>query len=105
MKTVPTTWDETRFIDGYPGKYVVLARRHGDTWYLAAVNAGKEIVKLKLDLEMFAGKTVSLYKDDKKGEPQLVTLKVKESGKVQLEILPQGGVVLVNRSVAGSYGK
>ena len=96
MKTVPTTWDETRFIDGYPGKYVVLARRHGDTWYLAAVNAGKEIVKLKLDLDMFAGKTVSLYKDDKKGEPQLVTLKVKESGKVQLEILPQGGVVLVN---------
>ena len=64
--------------------------------YLAAVNAGKEIVKLKLDLDMFAGKTVSLYKDDKKGEPQLVTLKVKESGKVQLEILPQGGVVLVN---------
>ena len=96
MKTVPTTWDETRFIDGYPGKYVVLARRHGDTWYLAAVNAGKEIVKLKLDLDMFAGKIVSLYKDDKKGEPQLVTLKVKESGKVQLEILPQGGVVLVN---------
>ena len=96
MKTVPTTWDETCFIDGYPGKYVVLARRHGDTWYLAAVNAGKEIVKLKLDLDMFAGKTVSLYKDDKKGEPQLVTLKVKESGKVQLEILPQGGVVLVN---------
>ena len=54
---------------------------------------------------MFAGKTISLYKDDKKGEPQLVPLKVKESGKVQLEILPQGGVVLVNRSVAGSYGK
>ena len=52
------------------------------------MNAGKEIVKLKLDLDMFAGKIVSLYKDDKKGEPQLVTLKVKESGKVQLEILP-----------------
>ena len=96
MKTIPTTWDETCFIDGYPGKYVVLARRHGNTWYLAAVNAGKEIVKLKLDLDMFAGKTVSLYKDDKKGEPQLVPLKVKENGKVQLEILPQGGVVLVN---------
>ena len=58
MKAVPTTWNETRFIDGYPGKYVVLARRHNDTWYLAAVNAGKETLKLKLDLEMFAGKTV-----------------------------------------------
>ena len=39
---------------------------------------------------MFAGKTVSLYKDDKKGAPQLVPMKVKENGKVQLEILPQG---------------
>ena len=74
-----TTWDETRFVDGYPGKYVVLARRQGDTWYLAAVNAGKEPLKLKLDLEMFAGKTVALYKDDKKGEPELTSLKVKET--------------------------
>lgn len=97
MKQVPATWDETRFVDGYPGKYVVLARRHGDTWYLAAVNAGKEPLKLKLDLDMFAGKTVALYKDDKKGEPQLTSLKVKENGKVQLEIRSQGGVVLVAR--------
>lgn len=96
MKQVPTTWDETRFIDGYPGKYVVLARRHGDSWYLAAVNGSKETIKLKLDLPMFAGKNVSLYSDDKKGEPQLSTLKVKEAGKVQLEIRPQGGVVLRN---------
>ena len=98
MKAVPTTWDETRFIDGYPGKYVVLARRHGNTWYVAAVNAGKEPLKLSLDLEMFAGKTISLYKDDKKGEPQLVPLKVKENGKVQLEIYSQGGVVLCSQS-------
>ena len=97
MKKIPTTWDEACFIDGYPGKYVVLARRHGGIWYVAAINAGKETLKLKLDLEMFAGKTVTLYKDDKKGEPQLVPLKVKENGKVQLEILPQGGAVLVNK--------
>ena len=76
---------------------MVLARRHGDIWYLAAVNAGKEPLKLKLDLEMFAGKTVALYKDDKKGEPQLTSLKVKENGKVQLEIRSQGGAVLVAR--------
>ena len=93
MKQVPATWDETRFVDGYPGKYVVLA----DIWYLAAVNAGKEPLKLKLDLDMFAGKTVALYKDDKKEEPQLTSLKVKENGKVQLEIRSQGGAVLVAR--------
>ena len=47
---------------------------------------------------MFAGKTISLYKDDKKGEPQLVPLKVKENGKVQLEVYSQGGVVLCSQS-------
>jgi len=36
--------------------YIVLARRHGDTWYVAAVNAGSEPLKLKFDLDMFAGK-------------------------------------------------
>ena len=97
MKQVPVTWDETRFIEGYPGKYIVLARRHGDTWYVAAVNAGSEPLKLKLDLDMFAGKTVSLYKDDKRGEPQLIPLKVKEKGRVQLEVYPQGGIVLSDR--------
>ena len=39
VKEVPTTWDETRYISGYPGETVVLARRNGDKWYVAAVNA------------------------------------------------------------------
>ena len=78
-------------------KRQVLARRHGDTWYVAAVNAGSEPLKLKFDLDMFAGKTVSLYKDDKRGEPQLIPLKVKEKGRVQLEVYPQGGIVLSDR--------
>ena len=43
LKDVPTIWDETRFIDGYPGSYVALGRRKGNTWYIAAVNAEKEV--------------------------------------------------------------
>ena len=39
VKEVPTTWDETRYISGHPGETVVLARRNGDKWYVAAVNA------------------------------------------------------------------
>ena len=39
MKKVPTTWDEVRFIDGYPGKYVILARRSGNRWFVAGINA------------------------------------------------------------------
>ncbi len=39
VKEVPTTWDETRYVSGFPGETVVLARRNGDKWYVAAVNA------------------------------------------------------------------
>lgn len=95
MKQVPTTWDETRFIDGYPGKYVVLARRHGDRWYVTAVNGGKEALKLKLSLPMLAGKTVSFYSDDKQLQPQMKSQKIKADGSFQLMIQPQGGAVLV----------
>lgn len=95
MKQVPTTWDETRFIDGYPGKYIVLARRHGDTWYVATVNATKEPLNLKLNLPMLAGQEVSLYGDDKKMQPQLKQQKIKADGSLQLTVRPQGGAVIV----------
>lgn len=64
MRKIPTTWDETRFIDGYPGKFVALARRHGDTWYVAA--AASKPVKFTLDMTPFGGEKeeVSLSSND-----------------------------------------
>ena len=53
MKAVPTTWDETRFIAGYPGKFVALARRHASKWFVAAAAAEKTV--LELDLTPFGG--------------------------------------------------
>ena len=49
MRGVPTTWDETRLIDGYPGKFVTMARRHGNSWYIVSLN-GTLDNPLKLDL-------------------------------------------------------
>lgn len=96
MKQVPTTWDETRFIDGYPGKYCVLARRHADTWYVAAINAQSKPLKLKLDLPMLAGQKIKLYSDDKHRSPRLTDLTVKKSGQAEITIQPEGGVILQN---------
>ena len=96
LKTVPTEWDETRLIDGYPGKYVVLARRAGDTWYVAGINATDKELKLKLDIPFFAGKTVQCYSDDKTKQPGVKPMKVKTNGRVELAIQPEGGVVLVD---------
>lgn len=41
MKKIPVQWDEVRFIDGYPGKYLLIARRSGQKWYVAGINAEK----------------------------------------------------------------
>ena len=74
LRKVPTTWDETRFIDGYPGKYVVLARRQGDHWYVAAINA-----------------------TNKRQQPQLQSQKIKNDGSLQVVIQPQGGAIWVSK--------
>ena len=96
MKEVPTTWDETRFIDGYPGKYCVLARRHNGRWYIAGVSALKEPLKLELDLSMLSdGDECTYYYDNKKREPQKETLKIRKSSSVPVVIQPEGGVVIV----------
>ncbi|WP_431209935.1 glycoside hydrolase family 97 catalytic domain-containing protein [Puia sp. P3] len=95
MKEVPTTWDETVFIDGYPGKYSVIARRHGDRWYVAGVNAMKEPLRLRLQLPMVAGKKMWLYGDDVNGVAVKKELAVKGSGEVPVDVQPNGGFVLV----------
>ena len=96
MKNVPSTWDDVRFIDGYPGKYVIMARRHGDKWYVAGVNAQDETVEVKVALPMFAaGQTVDSYEDDKQLKGSLVERKLDKNGQLKLSIPKNGGVVLV----------
>lgn len=94
MKEIPTTWDETLYIDGYPGKYAVIARRNGERWYVAGVNALKEPLRLKLNLPMFSGKKVKIYNDDKKRETHLKEIEIKPTGIADITIQSQGGFVL-----------
>lgn len=39
IRRVPTAWDETRFVQGEPGRDIVLARRQGQAWYLGTMTA------------------------------------------------------------------
>ena len=95
MKQVPSTWDEVRFIDGYPGKYVILARRHADKWYIAGVNAQKETLKLKIKLPMFtAGEELQCYSDDKKLEGSVKSFKLNKKQEVEITMPQNGGLVI-----------
>lgn len=96
MKQVPTTWDDTKYVDGYPGQFAVLARQHEGTWYIAGNNAAEECDKV-FDLSRFVSKgdVVTLYSDDANREPVKSQLKIKDPKKVKLHLLHDGGFVIV----------
>ena len=97
LKAIPTTWDETRFIDGYPGRYVVLARRHGDKWYIAGLNAQKTPIKVTLDIAGYS----KLFTDqvDKKGHVigtsvTPISNAAQKKGKLTVTMQPNGGFLI-----------
>ena len=94
LRQVPTAWNETRFLDGYPGKYVLLARRHNDDWYVAGLNAEPQAKTLTIQMKEWAGQTVNYYVDDAKKGPQLRQLKFDKEGKAKVVIQPNGGIIL-----------
>ena len=96
MKKVPTTWDDVKFIDGYPGKYVVMARKHGDKWIISGVNAQDKTLKLNLNLSAFfnAGETVTLYSDDAKLNGTASEIKINKKQELKISIPKNGGLVI-----------
>ena len=94
LKQVPTYWEDTRFLDGYPGKYVVLARQHDGDWYVAGLNAELQAKTLTVTMKEWVGKTVDYYVDDPKKGPQLRQLKFDKKGQAKVTIQPMGGIIL-----------
>lgn len=50
----PTTWDETRLVEGFPGTHVVFARRKGENWYISGINGENQVRNLTLSLPFIA---------------------------------------------------
>ena len=97
MKQVPTTWDEVRFIDGYPGRYVIKARRSDNRWYVAGINAQDTPLKKVLTLDMFdKGTPLTVYADDPSLNGSMKP--VKQSKRQQLTVtIPNNGGVLITQ--------
>uniref|UniRef100_UPI003D7F1B6E glycoside hydrolase family 97 catalytic domain-containing protein n=1 Tax=Pedobacter sp. TaxID=1411316 RepID=UPI003D7F1B6E len=95
MKKVPTTWDETVLIDGYPGKYCVLARRHNDTWYIAGINAEQRDKTITVSLPMLTENEVKLYSDSDNRKPVVNKVQLQKRKQLKIKLLANGGSIIV----------
>lgn len=100
LQTVPTTWDKTVVPDASVNEYVAIARRHGDDWYVGAINNSQaRDVEIALD---FLGKgdyKVTLYKDaqDTDTNPNHLikeTFTVTAKDKITVPLASDGGAAM-----------
>ncbi len=98
LRRVPVTWDEIKYLDGMPGKEMLLARRKGDTWYVAGING--ENIQKKLTINMAVLGTgnyeVTEITDGKTNtEFSLNNSKISGEKSLSIDVLPYGGFVVI----------
>lgn len=94
LRTLPNSWEEVQFIDGYPGKYVVLARKAGSKWYITGINATDSTKTISLNLSIFHKAKATLVTDG--AAPLSFKEEVwKGNSSKQIAMQPQGGFVIV----------
>jgi hypothetical protein len=99
LKNLPNSWDDVKFIDGYPGEFYVIARKSGDKWYLAGINGQNENKKISMDLSFIKNKQGVMITSGSAaaGEVSLSTntIKVPEDGKVEITLGANDGFTAV----------
>ncbi len=96
LSELPTTWDETRYISGYPGENVVLARRKGNKWYVAGINGSNDKLTINLDLSPLkkSSKSITTFMD-KATKTNPWDIKTLKKLPKTIELQPRGGFVMV----------
>ena len=97
IKGIPEVWDDTKFLDGQPGKFVVLARKGGGRWYLAGINGETAEKKLTLDLSKLRIRSATLITDGNGGNLSFrqETIHLASDKKLEVTLPPHGGLVMV----------
>lgn len=93
--SLPTAWDDTRLVAGYPGEYVIMARRSGKTWYVGMLNGSDEERTVKADWS-FLDKDyeAQCFADSgDSSDPWLIT--TTRQLPTEIKLLPRGGRVYV----------
>lgn len=100
--SIPTVWDETRFLEGEMGDYVVVARRSGKDWYVSVLNAGdKKDIEINLSSFVDVSRYMAelYYQPSEKSKDKIAMKKYnKLSNKLSFSVLKNSGCVLYLKS-------
>lgn len=104
---LPAAWDDIKFIDGYPGRYAVIARRSGNTWYVAGINGLNTQQSTRIDwsfLSKSKAKATMFFDVEADGTLQdpdktrgfaIGEATIKSSSAQSINMRPRGGFVIV----------
>ena len=100
LQQVPTSWDETRVINGGIGQYVTIARRSGSDWYLGAMTNWRAR-QMRIPLAFLGGGQfeAEIYQDgtDADAHPVKVTIvrrKVAADSLLSVRLAKGGGLAV-----------
>lgn len=95
LSTLPTAWDDTKLLTGYPGVEVVMARRKGDVWYIAGINGTDKPRTLRSSLDVLSidGRQMTLFKDGADNRSFSIEKDVPTGDSLTVDCLPRGGFV------------
>lgn len=93
LQAIPAAWDESIFIDGYPGKLAVFARRSGENWYIAGLNGENQAKTLNLDLSQFSGKEAKIIATGQ-GQADLVQYPIELTKETKINLSGNDGFVI-----------
>ncbi|MDI5897905.1 glycoside hydrolase family 97 protein [Flavobacterium yafengii] len=91
LKDIPTNWDDSKFIDGYPGKYIIMARKKDNIWHIVGINGETTAKKIEIDLSFVTNSKGFSIAEDENGFQQNA---VSKSTKLKVTMKPHGGFVV-----------
>jgi alpha-glucosidase len=105
LKVVPTVWDDIKFLGGYPGDYVAIAKRSGDKWFVGIMNSSVgKTVEIKLSFLPAGNYSAETWADTKKSETEPKEIKkdtrTLKSGEIlKVTLAKNGGFVAIIKKI------
>jgi hypothetical protein len=104
LGNIPAAWDDTKLLDGFPGKLTVIARQKVDNWYVGAINGEEKEKTIKLNIDFLQSSTkykMIVIKDgDNTSSFDISEQAANHNDSIEIKLLPKGGAVLWITKVA-----